>query len=87
MEALRVRLGMTTPPAADKEESSVLEDAEGLLADAHCLVEFLEHHGVALDQNEIAVAATTDRDLIARWMLLLLETITNLSWTTVPVSF
>ena len=50
--------------AADGEESSVPEDAEGLLADARRLVELLEHRGVAMEENEVVVAATIDRDLM-----------------------
>lgn len=56
-----------TPDATqddDSGDSSVPEDAEGLLADARRLVELLEHRGVAMEENEIVVAATIDRDLM-----------------------
>ena len=49
---------------ADGEESSVPCDAEGLLADARRLLELLEQRGVAMEKNEIVVAATIDNDLM-----------------------
>ena len=44
--------------------SAVPEDAEGLLADARRLVDLLEQRGVPLEENEIVVAASIDRDLM-----------------------
>jgi putative DNA primase/helicase len=46
------------------DEDGVPEDASGLLADARRLVELLEQRGIALEENEIVVAASIDRDLM-----------------------
>uniref|UniRef100_UPI0012BA5A0A DUF2240 family protein n=1 Tax=Halorubrum sp. BV1 TaxID=1498500 RepID=UPI0012BA5A0A len=48
----------------DDTTSSVPEDAEGMLADARRLVELLEQRGIALEEREIVVAASIDRDLM-----------------------
>lgn len=42
----------------------VPEDAEGLLADAQRLRNLLDQRGIPLDENELVVAATVDRDLM-----------------------
>lgn len=52
--------GGEEPPDGD----GVPEDAEGLLADAQRLRDLLEQRGVPLEENEIVVAASIDRDLM-----------------------
>lgn len=43
---------------------SVPTDVEGMLADARRLVELIERCGVAMEENEVVVAASIDRDLM-----------------------
>lgn len=45
-------------------ESTVPDDAEGLLADAQRLRNLLDQRGIPLDENELVVAATAERDLM-----------------------
>jgi len=45
-------------------DDGVPEDAEGLLADAQRLRDLLEQRSVPLEENEIVVAASIDRDLM-----------------------
>lgn len=52
--------GGGAPPDGD----GVPEDAEGLLADAQRIRDLLEQRGVPLEENEIVVAASIDRDLM-----------------------
>jgi len=54
----------STSAAETDGGSTVPEDAEGLLADARRLVDLLEQRGVPLEENEIVVAASIDRDLM-----------------------
>lgn len=45
-------------------ESPVPGDAEGLLADARCLQELLKQRGVPLEEGDIVVEASVERDLM-----------------------
>lgn len=56
--------GEPATDGGDVPESAVPEDAEGLLADARRLRELLESSGKPLEEGELIVQATIDRDLM-----------------------
>lgn len=56
--------GDKTESSEPDDDSRVPDDAEGLLADARRLRELLEQRGVPMNETEIVVEASNDRDLM-----------------------